>query len=377
MLIQNTSDLVKFIRDIGTPPYVAVDTEFLSDKTYYPKLCLIQVAYGPHAAVIDPLSGLDLEPLIKFLKDPQIVKVFHAAEQDIAILLNNFSLSPAPVFDTQIAAMVCGFGDQVSYGQLVKALAETELDKSSQLIDWSKRPLLERHIAYALADVTYLGPVYECLCKDIDKRNRASWIEEEMRKLSDPKRYRFNFEIQSRKLKIKDLTPRRLATLRELLCWREERAKSKNLPRGWVLKDLALRDIVSNPPQSIEELGRIRGIGGNARGQVGREILQCIRAAENLPLSDCPPMDPATTEEANESAMVLLRALLKHVCEVNEVAPKLVATRSELEQIARGDTNRATNGWRWKLFGDLADKLLGGQIALSLANGEIGTVKIN
>lgn len=378
MLILNTSDLVKFIRDIGTPPYVVVDTEFISEKTYYPQLCLVQIAYGSHAAVIDPLSDLDFEPLTKFLKDLQIVKVFHAAEQDLAILWNNFSLSPAPVFDTQIAAMVCGFGDQVSYGRLVKAFTETELDKSSQIIDWSKRPLLDRHIEYALSDVSNLCPVYECLREDIDKRNRTSWIEEEMRELLDPKRYRFNPEVQSRRLKMKSLTPRRLATLRELVCWREERAKSQNIPRGWVLKDLALRDIVSNPPQNIEELGRVRGIGGNARGQVGREILHSIRASENLPLSDCPPIDSATTEEeVNENAVVLLRALLKHVCEINEVAPKLVATKSELEQIALGDTTRVARGWRWKLFGDLADKLLGGRIALSLANGEIGIVKIN
>jgi len=378
LLILNTSDLVKFIRDIGTPPYVCVDTEFISEKTYYPQLCLVQVAYGTHAAAIDPLSGLDLGPLIKFLKDPQIVKVFHATELDLAILLNNFSLSPAPVFDTQIAAMVCGFGDQVSYGQLVKAFTKTELDKSSQIIDWSKRPLLERQIEYALADVSNLCPVYEGLCEDIDKRKRASWIEEEMRELSDPKHYRFNPEAQSRKLKMKGLTSRRLATLHELVCWREQRAKSQNIPRNWALKDLALRDIVYNPPQSIEELGRVRGIGSNARGQVGREILQSIRTSENLPLSDCPPINSATTEEeANENAVVLLRALLKHVCEINEVAPKLVATKSELEQIALGETTRVSRGWRWKLFGDLANKLLGGQIALTLKNGEIKNVKID
>ncbi len=378
MIIRKTSDLVNFIRDIGTPPYITVDIEFLSEKTYYPKLCLIQVAYGSHAVVIDPLGEIDLEPLINFLKDPEMTKVFHAAEQDLAILWNNFNLSPSPVFDTQIAAMVCGFGDQVSYGELVKTFTEIELDKSSQIIDWSRRPLLDRHIDYALADVSNLCPVYEAISKDIDKRDRASWIEEEMRELSNPKRYAFNPEVQLRKIKMKGLTPRRLAALRGLICWREERAKSQNIPRGWVLKDLALRDIVFHPPKNIEELGRVRGIGSNGRGQVGREILQSIASSKDLPLSKCPPVDSATTEEqANENAVVLLRALLKHVCEKNEVAPKLVATKSELEEIALGGTTRVTGGWRGKLFGELAIKLLEGQVALALTDGEIEIVNTN
>ncbi len=378
MIIQNTNDLVKFINDIGTPPYVAVDTEFISEKSYYPQLCLAQVAYGSKAAVIDTLSEIDLEPLIKFLKDPQIVKVFHSADQDLAILWNNFRLAPTPVFDTQIAAMVCGFGEQVSYGQLVKAFTKTNLDKSSQCIDWSKRPLLGYHFEYALADVVNLCPVYERLCKDIDKRDRASWIEEEMRELSNPKRYEFNPVVQSRRLKVKRLTPRRLATLHGLVCWREEQAKSRNIPRGWALKDLTLCDIVSNPPRNIKDLERVRGIGNNARGQAGREILQSIRSSEALPLSECPPIDPVNTDEqANENTVVLLRALLKHVCEINEVAPKLVAKKSELEQIALGGATRTASGWRWKLFGELAGKLLKGQIALTLTDGEIEIVKTN
>lgn len=372
MIIRKTSDLLNFIGDIGTPPYIAVDIEFISEKSYYPQLCLVQVAYGSHAAVIDPLSDIDLKPLTTFLEDPKIIKVFHAADQDLAILWNHFSISPAPVFDTQIGAMVCGFNDQVSYGRLVKAFTGTELDKSSQIIDWSKRPLLDRHIEYALADVSNLCPVYESLSKDIDKRGRASWIEEEMRELSNPNRYEFNPEAKSKRLKMNGLTRRRLATLHGLISWREERAKAQNIPCGWVLKDLSIRDIVSHPPHNIEALGRVRGIGGNARGQIGQEILQNIRSSEGLPLSDCPPIDPATTEDqANENTVILLRALLKHVCETNEVAAKLVATKSELEQIALGGTTRVSSGWRWKLFGEFADKLLKGQIALTLADSQI------
>lgn len=377
MLIQSNQDLVKFIADLGKPSYVTLDTEFISEKTYVPQLCLIQIASGSRASVIDPLSDIDLQPLIHFLMNPEIVKVLHAAEQDLGILWNDFGVTPAPIFDTQIAAMVCGFGDQVSYGQLVTALTKTKLDKSSQIVDWSRRPLLDRHIEYALADVSHLGPVYEHLRKDIDKRNRASWIEEEMRVLSDSTRYIFNPEIQMRKLKGRGMSRRRLATLRELVTWRDERAKDQNIPRGWVLKDLALRDIVSHPPQNANDLGRVRGIGGIAQGQIGKEILQCIQTAAALPLAECPPLDLEINDnQANENAVVLLRALLKHVCRINKVASKLVASAPELEQIALGANTRVDQGWRWDVFGKYARELLAGEIALGLKSGGVRIVKI-
>ncbi|MCF6237942.1 MAG: HRDC domain-containing protein, partial [Candidatus Marinimicrobia bacterium] len=289
---------------------------------------------------------------------------------------NNFRLAPKPVFDTQVAAMVCGFGDQVSYGQLVKVFANTRLDKNSQIVDWSKRPLLGRHIEYALADVVYLGTVYEKLLEGIRRRKRAGWIEAEMLELSDPKRYVFNPDVQARRLKMRYLKPRQLAMLHKMILWREERAISQNIPRGWVLKDLALRDIISNPPQNRQELGRIRGIGGLAKDQVGEEILECIRKAKNRPLSECPPVETVNTHnQAKDSTMVLLRALLKHVCEQNEVASKLVASRSELEEIALGGANRVSGGWRGEIFGGLANQLLKGQIALTLADGDFEIVK--
>jgi ribonuclease D len=377
LLIENTPDLAMFIKDIGTPPYVTVDTEFMSEKTYYPQLCLIQIAHGTNAAVIDLLSDLDVEPLIAFLKNPNIVKVFHAADQDIAILWNEFELIPSPVFDTQIAAMVCGFGDQVSYGRLVKAFTGAVLDKSSQLVDWSKRPLRDRDVRYALADVTQLCQVYEGLKVDIDKRDRASWIAEEMQNLLDPKRYEYIPETQMRKLRLRSQTPRRLARLRELLSWRDERAKTKNLPRSWVLKDTTLRDMASNPPRTIKDLGRVRGIGNNAQGTFGQEILQRIRVADNLPLADCPAVDAAVLEEpAPENAIVLLRALLKQVSEIHEVAPRLLATKSDLEQIALGDKSRLDKGWRQEVFGRLASNLVAGKIALTLVNDKIELIDI-
>ncbi len=377
MLIENTSDLARFIKNIGMPPYVTVDTEFMSEKTYYPQLCLIQIAHGTHSAVIDLLNDLDVEPLIAFLKNPNIVKVFHAADQDIAILWNEFKFIPSPVFDTQIAAMVCGFGDQVSYGRLVKAFTGAVLDKSSQLVDWSKRPLRDRDVRYALADVTQLCQVYEGLKADIDKRDRASWIAEEMQDLLDPKRYEYIPETQMRKLRLRSQTPRRLARLRELLSWRDERAKAKNLPRSWVLKDTTLRDMASNPPRTIKDLGRVRGIGNNAQGTFGQAILQCIRAADDLPLADCPAVDSAVSEEpASENAIALLRALLKQVSEINEVAPRLLATKSDLEQIALGDKSRLDKGWRREVFGKLASNLVAGKIALTLVKGKMELIDI-
>lgn len=376
MLINTSSGLKQFIQDLGTPPYVALDTEFLSEKTYYPQLCLVQLGFGEHAAVIDPLSNLDLAPLLQVLSNPKIIKVLHSAEQDLAILWNNFQLSPVPIFDTQIAAMVCGFGDQVAYGQLVRTFTGKDLDKSSQIIDWSRRPLRDRHIEYALADVTNLGPVYEALQAEINTQGRASWVQEEMRELSDPKRWDFDPVDQIRKLKMNHLSPRRLAMLQVLIQWREGRAQSQNLPRGWVLKDLAMRDLVSNPPKTLEDLNRVRSIGGNARGQVGREILECLQTAAKLPPSDLPaPVSTSRSERPSENTIVLLRSLLSHICEKNRVAPKLVASKADLESIALGLPSRVATGWRWDLFGQLAQQLIKGQIALALSEGEIIVVE--
>jgi len=375
LLINNSKDLAKFINDMGTPPYVALDTEFLSEKTYYPQLCLIQIAHGSHAAVIDALADIDLEPLIQFLRNPDIVKVFHAAEQDLVILWNDFKLPLTPIFDTQIAAMVCGFGDQVSYAQLVKTLAKARIDKSSQIVDWSKRPLRERHLEYAEADVTHLCKVYERLQNKIDQQGRATWVAEEMRNLSDTKRFDFRPETQAKKLKLRNMTPRRMAMLHGLVTWREERAKIQNIPRGWVIKDLALRDLVSNPPENLQDLARARGIGGNAQGQTGRDILRSIQKAKDLPLSECPPVqDNSNDEGINSNAIVLLRALLTHVCEKNNVAPKLIASKSDLEQLTLGAGTRLSQGWRWELYGELAAQLLQGQISLTLSEGEIAVV---
>ncbi len=375
MLITKTHDLKAFIETLGNPRYVTLDTEFLSEKTYFPELCLIQIAHGSHAAVIDPLSDMDLAPLIQFLKNPDMVKVFHAAEQDLLIFWNEYKLALSPIFDTQIAAMVCGFGDQVSYAQLVKTLAKAQLDKSSQIVDWSKRPLRNRDIEYALADVTHLCRVYERLTEKINKRGRASWISEEMLDLSDPQRFAFNPETQARKLKLRNMTPRRMAMVYGLVEWRERRARRQNIPRGWVIKDLALRDIVSNPPKNLKDLLRVRGIGGNAQGEAGNDLFKTIEKARNLPQAECPAVEDVSSDDRiNSNSIVLLRALLTHVCEKRHVAPKLLASKSDLEQLFLGNETRLSKGWRLDLFGKLARKLLDGEISLALSNGDIKVI---
>lgn len=372
LLINKTKDLVEFLTALGRPPYVALDTEFISEKTYYPQLCLLQIGYGKQAAVIDTLTGLDMQPLFDFLQNPDMVKVFHAAEQDLVILWNDFKLSLSPLFDTQIAAMVCGFGDQVSYAQLVRAFTNDRIDKSSQIVDWSKRPLRQRHIDYALADVIHLGPVYEGLVKRINQQQRSGWIAEEMEDLSNSERFLFKPESQTKKLKLRNMTPRRMAVLHNLIHWREEQAKDQNLPRGWVLKDLALRDLVSNPPTNMQDLNRARGIGGNSQGRTGQAILKTIQDALDLPLAQCPPISTDKSEdEVNSNAMVLLRALQSHVCETSGVAPKLLASKHDLEQVSLGRASRLSSGWRDELFGQLARELIAGKLSLTLTNGQI------
>ncbi len=375
MLIRDSHALLSFIEAIGVPPYLAIDTEFLTDNSFYPQLCLVQIAYGEHAAAIDPLNDIDLTPLIELLQNPDIVKVMHSAEQDLGIFWQQFQLSPAPLFDTQIAAMVCGFGNQIGYGQLVKAVSGVDLDKSMQSVDWSRRPLQDRHLDYALADVTYLGPVYEHLRQEVEQRERMPWIEGEIQDLLAPSRYEKDPEILWRKLRLKSPTPRRLAVLRELYLWREEQAISQNRPRGWVLKDNALREIAANPPRNANGLKQVRGIGGRADGLVKRGILRCIRKAQDLPLEECPAVESIyIPDQANENTVALLKALLQHVCEREEVAPKLLATKSELEHIALGQTARAMKDWRWTIFGKLAHDLLVGEIALKL--GREGGIEI-
>jgi ribonuclease D len=378
LLIKKSSELIEFIDLLGEPPYIAIDTEFIPENTYFPQLCLIQIAYGEHQAVIDTLANIDLNPLVSLLINPKIVKVFHAGDQDLAIFWNTFKQIPSPVFDTQIAAMVCGFGDQVSYSKLVKAITNNTLDKSSQIVDWSKRPLMAQHVNYAIADVTHLCVVYEYLLKDIKDRNRDSWVVEEMNELVDIKRYEFNPDIQIKKIKLKGASPRRLAILRELVVWRDEEARLKNHPRTWILKDNSLRDIASNPPHNIETLARIRGIGGIATGKSGKKILECIQSAKQLPIEKCPIYDDFKNGEyANSEVVALLNALLKSICEKNDMAARLVATKSDIEKFVLGDPTKVAKGWRWNLFGKQASRLLQGKIALTVRDNNIDIVNLN
>jgi ribonuclease D len=377
LLITDTKTLTTFLADMGRPAYVAVDTEFMSEKTYDPQLCLIQLAHGNHVGLIDTLSGLDLNPLLEFLADPQVTKVFHASDQDLAILWNQLKIMPQPLFDTQIAAMVCGFGDQVSYASLVSTFTNQRPDKSAQLIDWSKRPLFEKHLDYARKDVTQLCLIYEALVTQIEDRDRGDWIAQEMADLADPSRYEFDADKQMRRIKFRNPSPRNLAILKELVIWREGLAKSRNQPRQWVMKDTSLRDMASNPPASIKELARIRGIGGIAQGATARDILACVERGRQIPKADCPAvLTPEREDALDEGLLNLLRTLLQKVSNDYDVSPKLLATSSDLSRLARGKACRLQEGWRYELFGRQAQELLQGKLGLTIAEGVVSVVKM-
>lgn len=371
-LITKDKDLARFLDELGTPPWIAVDTEFLTEKTYVPKLCLIQVGHGDTCAAIDPLSDIDLDPLLDLLDDPDIVKVFHAGEQDLGIFQNDFDFVPAPVYDTQVAAMVCGYGRQVGYARIVEQVTGIRIDKGSQMVDWSRRPIRERDLKYAIEDVRRLGPVYEAVKKDVAKRGRTAWIEEEMEDLEDPKRYKVDLDTLWEGLKLKSPTRRRLAILRELVTFREREARRRNSPRQWILKDNAIRELAAHPPKSTKELARIRNIGGAAKGKLGEEVMRCIREANALPESECPEVPPRSRRvDVPDNAVALLRALLTRVADKEEVAAAFIATRGELERYATGRPTRLDHGWRQELFGKLATDLLEGRLGLTVRDGEV------
>jgi len=374
MLISDTKSLERFLDSLGDAPYIALDTEFLRDKTYYPQLCLVQVAHGDKAACIDPLARIDLEPLYEWIEDPDVLKVVHAAGQDIDVFWHEAEVIPEPIFDTQIAAMVCGFGDQVGYATLVKELLDIRIDKGSQISDWSLRPLRDKQLSYALGDVTHLCKVYEWLDAELERKGRRGWVKEEFANLSDPKRVEQDPEALWRKVKLRGNDPRKLALVRELVTWREDQAKKKDKPRGWILKDQLLREIAGDPPRNQKALGRLRGMSaGQASGPLGNAIMDCVKRAEELPRSELPTQERRGPRiDVDESVTALLQTLLKLICDEHQVAPRLIATRAELDQIAAGvkPGPRALSGWRRELFGQLALDLLDGRAAISVKNGK-------
>jgi ribonuclease D len=380
-LITDTEALAGFCDRQKSAEFVAVDTEFMRERTYWPILCLAQVAGPDEAVAIDPLApGLDLAPLLGLMADPGVLKVFHAARQDLEIFFQLSGEVPHPVFDTQIAAMVCGFGDAVSYETLVRRLAGTNLDKASRFTDWAQRPLTERQVRYALADVIHLRTVYERLQQILDKNGRAGWFAEEMENLVDPAIYRTDPAEGWRRFRLRGPADRRmLGVLKAVAAWRERAAQQRDLPRGRIMKDEAILEIAAHAPKTIEQLARTRSLGrGVAEGKLGKDILDAV--AEGLKDPDPPAAIPGRAEPPPGIGPLieLLRVLLKQRVEESHVAQKLIASSDDLEAIAADDNAAvpALSGWRRELFGNDALALKHGRLALTAGRNRIELVKL-
>lgn len=370
-LITTTDELAAFCKPLADTEFITVDTEFMRERTYWPKLCLAQVAGPEDAAAIDALAdGIDLAPLDELMANPKVLKVFHAARQDLEIFHLRLNQVPGPLFDTQVAAMVCGHGEAASYESLATKLAKAKIDKSSRFTDWSRRPLSERQITYALSDVTHLRVVYEKLKRQLDKSGRFSWIAEEMAVLNDPATYRGDPELAWRRLKPRGSSPRLLAILKEVAAWRERTAQRIDIPRQRLLRDEQLLEIASHAPKTIEELAMTRGLGrGFAEGWQGRELIEAIDRARALPDSELPARErPAEQIRAPGAVVDLLRTLLRLKAEQAGVAGRLVANADELDRIAAGKRDLpALKGWRREVFGADAIDLIEGRLALALS----------
>jgi ribonuclease D len=380
-IISDTATLASFCDRLSAEKFVTVDTEFMRDKTYWPILCLVQLGGSEQAAAVDPLAqGIELKPLLDLMADERVLKVFHAARQDIEIFFNLSGAVPQPLFDTQVAAMVCGFGESVSYETLAGKLAGARIDKSSRFTDWANRPLTERQIEYALADVVHLRPVYEKLRADLERSGRGSWLDEEMEILTDPAIYRLDPNEAWRRFKPRSGNRRFLAVLRELAAWREKAAQQRDLPRNRIIRDESILEIAAHAPSSVAELSRSRGLGkGLVEGKFGAEILAAIGRALALPESEYPQLPARHDPPPGIGPLVdLLRVLLKYRCEESGVAQKLVANSDDLEMIAADDNApvRALTGWRRDLFGREALDLKRGRIALTAAGKRIKLIEL-
>ena len=383
-IITTTDALAALCREAASEPFVTLDTEFLRERTYYAKLCLVQMALpgkGPERAwIIDPLAeGLSLDPLLELMRNEAVVKVFHAARQDLEIFFIDGGVIPAPLFDTQIAAMVCGFGEQVGYETLVKKIAKAPLDKTSRFTDWSQRPLSEAQLRYALDDVTHLRQIYEHLKKDIEKSGRAGWVAEEMGVLTSPETYITHPEDAWQKIRTRGQSGRFMALVRELARFREDYAQTRNVPRSRVYKDDALLELASTKPENVEALGRSRLLLREARrGEIADGILEAVQAALEMNPKDWPR---AETEDeplqVNPALADLLRVLLKAKADSAGVAQKLIAPTSELDAIAAGRRDLAClKGWRGEIFGNDALRLCNGELALAAKGQQVRVIEL-
>ena len=380
-LIATTQELNDLCRRLSEQGFVAVDTEFIREQTFWPKLCVIQLAGPGEEAIVDPMSpGIDLAPFYELMANERVVKVFHAARQDIEIVWTQARLIPHPIFDTQVAAMVCGFGESVSYVSLVKQIVGHNLDKTSRFTDWARRPLSDRQLAYALADVTHLRDIYRRLKAELEATGRLRWLDEEMAELTNPETYETRPDDAWRRLKLRVKNRKGLAVLIELAAWRERLAQGQDVPRNRVLRDEALYDIANNAPTETAQLAQLRSLSeGFARSARAKEIVEAVKRGLKRDPKTVPPIREGSGLPAEKTATVeLLRVLLKACAARSKVAPRMIADTEHLERIAMEEEPDvpALKGWRYELFGAEAQRLKRGEVALKVVGGEVVPIAV-
>jgi len=378
-VVTTSQDLAAVCARMAKHPFVTVDTEFLRETTYYPLLCVAQMASADEAVVIDALAtGIDLSPFFALMADEKVVKVFHAARQDIEIVWNMAKKIPHPIFDTQVAAMVLGYGDSISYDQLVQRITGDALDKSHRFTDWSRRPLTDAQISYALSDVTHLRDVYLKLAADLDKRKRTNWVEAEMNVLTSPDTYRMEPDRAWERLKSRVRKPRDLAVLMEVAAWREREAQTRDVPRSRVLKDEVIGDIALQAPATLERLGQVRSLPrGFERSRWGEAIIEAVKRGLERDPKTLPKLERFKPAPNGAATVELLKVLLRMTSERHGVAAKVIATVDELDRIAADDEADvpALKGWRRELFGEKALALKHGKLALAVEKGRVVAVE--
>jgi ribonuclease D len=376
-LITKSDELSQLVGRLAKQPFIAVDTEFMRENTYWPELCLLQVASTEEAAAIDPQADIDLKPILDLMVENQdVLKVFHAGGQDLEIIHNLTGKVPTPLFDTQIAAMALGHGEQIGYSNLIESLLGHSLDKGARFTDWSRRPLDKRQIDYAIADVTHLATIFPRMVDKLRKNGRGAWLDEEMERLADPSSFAFDPADAWKRLKLPSRNPAVLGRLKALAAWRETEARSKNLPRGRILKDDTMGELAIHPPKDQEELGRVRGLSSGWRNNdIGSRLMNALANAKPLEAHELPDREPRRPGLTKEGALVsdLLKLLLKIRAKEAGVASKLIARTDELEALAAGVRKdlKILSGWRFEEFGRDAVNLVEGRIGFAIENGKL------
>ena len=381
-LITKSAPLAELVERLAKHPFVAVDTEFMRENTYWPELCLIQIASAEEAAAIDPKADLDMGPLLDLLvKNHDVLKVFHAGSQDLEIVHNLTGKVPSPLFDTQIAAMALGHGEQVGYSNLIESMLGHSLDKGARFTDWSRRPLDKRQIDYAIADVTHLANIFPKLLEKLRKTGRGGWLDEEMERLADTSSFAFEPSEAWKRLRLPSRNPAVLGRLKALAAWRETEARTKNIPRGRIVKDDTMVELASHPPKTQDDLGRVRGLSAGWRNNdIGARLMTALQGAKPLDADELPSREPRRPGLTKDAALVsdLLKLLRKIRAKETGVAPKLIARSDDLESLAAGvreDLN-ILSGWRFEEFGRDALALVEGRLGFAIENGKLKMSRI-